>query len=289
MEVKVYILDSFTNTKDGGNPAGVVLNSDHLSEDQMMKISGIVNLSETAFISKSERADFKVRFFTPNAEVDLCGHATIAAFSLLKKLNIVKHGNYIQQTKAADLNVQVFEDGIILMDQNKPEFFECADKKLIAQSLNIKKDDLIGNVPAQVVSTGLRDIMVPVNNLKILDSINPDYDMISELSKKYNVTGMHVFTTEVLKRSDANCRNFAPLYGIPEEAATGTSSGALACYMYKHGFIDADKARKLTFEQGYSMNKPSEISASLEIENNNIVSVKVGGRAVMDREMIIEI
>lgn len=287
MDVKVCILNSFTQSRNGGNPAGVVLNSENLSEGQMMKISGIVNLSETAFVSASKLGDFKVRFFTPNAEVDLCGHATIAAFSLMSSLKMINQGNYFQETKAGLLNVQVFDDGLILMDQNRPEFYECTDKSEIAKSLNIDKQDLIENVPAQVVSTALRDIMVPVKSRKILYSIKPDFDMISKLSRKYKVTGMHVFTTQALEGGNAHCRNFAPLYDIPEEAATGTSSGALACYLYKHGFITQAAAKSLMFEQGYSMNRPSKISASLAIQAGEVISVKVGGKAVINKEMTV--
>lgn len=85
MEIKVYKINAFAKTAIGGNPAGVVVNADELSENDMKKIAGIVGLSETAFVMKSDVADFRVRFFTPTEEVDLCGHATIGTFSILLK------------------------------------------------------------------------------------------------------------------------------------------------------------------------------------------------------------
>ncbi len=79
----VYLLKSFGVDEMGGNPAGVVLDANNLSDEQKKAISKAINYSETAFVERSDKADYKVRFFTPTEEVDLCGHATIATYSLL--------------------------------------------------------------------------------------------------------------------------------------------------------------------------------------------------------------
>lgn len=83
MKIRVYTLHSFAKTMDGGNPAGVVLDAEDLLEKDMQLIAAKVGFSETAFVQKSEKASYKVRFYTPIEEVNLCGHATIAVFSLL--------------------------------------------------------------------------------------------------------------------------------------------------------------------------------------------------------------
>jgi PhzF family phenazine biosynthesis protein len=106
----------------------------------------------------------------------------------------------------------------------------------------------------------------------------PDFDAISRLSKKYNVVGYHVFTMETNFESTAHCRNFAPLLGIPEESATGTASGALSSYLWKHQ-LATDFTKPMVYEQGYSMNEPSEIFSILKIEDGVVVEVKVGGIA----------
>jgi PhzF family phenazine biosynthesis protein len=120
MKIKVFTLNSFAKTIDGGNPAGVVLNADGLSEKEMVLIAKKVALSETAFITRSSKADFKVRFFTPTDEVDLCGHATIATYSLMHTLGKIKAGNYTQETKAGILGIKIHEDGTIFMNQTLP-------------------------------------------------------------------------------------------------------------------------------------------------------------------------
>jgi PhzF family phenazine biosynthesis protein len=289
MKIKAYTLNSFAKSIEGGNPAGVVLNADHLSEKDMKKISGIIGFSETAFVMKSDLADFKVRFFTPNEEVDLCGHATIATFYALSKIGYIKPGKYSQETKAGILNAEVKEDLSIMMDQNTPSYYEIISKEEIADSLNITTDEMLEELPVQIVSTGLRDILVPVKNMEILNSINPDFEKVAEISSKYNTIGYHIFTLESLYGSMAHCRNLAPLYGIPEESATGTSNGALSCYLFKYGKINSDHTSHIVIEQGYSMEKPSEIVVSLTTEEKEIVQVKVGGKALNLSEIEVEI
>lgn len=289
MIIKAYTLNAFAKSIEGGNPAGVVLNADALSENNMKKIAGIIGFSETAFVMKSDLADFKIRFFTPNDEVDLCGHATIATFYALSNLGYLKPGKYSQETKAGILNVDVKEDLSIMMIQNTPSYYEIIDKNEIADSLNITTAEMLEELPVQIVSTGLRDILVPVKNMAIINSINPDFKKVAEHCRKYNTIGYHLFTLESLYSSMAHCRNLAPLYGIPEESATGTSNGALSCYLFKYGLIDADHASHLVIEQGYSMNKPSEIIVSLTAVANEIAQVKVGGTALNLAEIEVEI
>jgi len=283
----VHTLNSFAKTKYGGNPAGVVLQADDLSEDEMLRIAKQVGLSETAFVQKSENANYKVRFFTPNSEVDLCGHATIATFALLKNKRIIDDGILCQETKAGNLNIEIHNDKIY-MDQNIPKYYNFVAKDEVADSLNINQNDFIFQLPIQIVSTGLKDIMVPVKSLDRLLTIKPNLKKITALSKKYNVIGFHVFSLETKFASTAHCRNFAPLYNINEESATGTSNGALACYLYNYGIINVEQSSELIFEQGYSMQKPSEILVRLNIDKNKIYEVKVGGTAILKQELKIE-
>lgn len=287
MDVEVYILNSFAKTQSGGNPAGVVLGLD-LSERQMFKIAKEVGLSETAFLNKLDDNSYSIRFFTPCAEVDLCGHATIAAFSFLKSKNLISQGEYKLFTKAGEIDITIKEENIF-MTQKLPEFSEIIDKKETLPCFGIKDNDLIVDLPVQIVSTGLRDIFVPIKSLENLINMRPDFEKISQISKKYNTIGIHAFTLETMFNSTAHCRNFAPLYEIPEESATGTSNGALACYLYNYDKTTAQTSKNLVFEQGYSMNKPSEILVSLDIDNGKINSVNVGGIALLSESTTVTI
>lgn len=273
--MKIYTLNAFAKTPSWWNPAWVVLDSHKFSDEKKQQIASKLWFSETAFVEKSDKADFKVRFFTPNCEVGLCGHATIATFSLMLNLGLIKTWNYNQETKAGILSIEAKENGNIFMQQNSPTFGEIIDRNEIARSLNIPVEVISDDLPIQIVSTGLKDIMIPVKRLADLHHINPDFEKIINISKKYDVVWYHVFSLESQFDSIAHCRNFAPLYEIPEEAATWTSNWALACYLWKYWVLGQHDVNNLVFEQGYSMNRPSEIIVKLGIQEGNIFKVQV--------------
>lgn len=289
MKIKVYAVNAFSKKENGGNLAGVVLNSDNLSEKDMQQIAFKVGFSETAFVKRSNKADFKIKFFTPKEEVDLCGHATIATFVLMKSQGIIKSGKYFQETNAGVLEVDVDEESNVFMKQVLPVFYGKIDIEEIADSLNCNEDIINSSLPIEIVSTGLKDIIIPIRSLKCLFDIKPNFEKVASISRKYGVVGYHLFTLETIENGNANCRNFAPLYDIPEEAATGTSNGALACYLYKNKVIKENDIEHLIFEQGYSMNRPSKIIGSLNIKNGEIDKVQIGGSGVIIGEKEIEI
>jgi phenazine biosynthesis protein PhzF family len=282
--MQVYTLNAFSKTPQGGNPAGVVLVADHLSNNEMQQIAAKVGLSETAFVSRSNKANFRVRFFTPLQEVDLCGHATIATFYLLHYLNIIKKGSYTQETNAGILSVEV-GNGVVIMEQTAPTFYEIVDKGTIARSLNISQNDIEENLPIQVVSTGLKDIIVPVKSLRTLNAIKPNFAEVAAISKMHNTVGYHIYTLETINGNFAHCRNMAPLYGINEEAATGSASGALACYLNRYGIVSIPC--KAVFEQGHNLKRPSEINVELSRKPNGEIQVMVGGSAANIEQLSI--
>lgn len=288
-KVNVHTVNAFAKNPEGGNPAGVVLDADDLTEIQMLQVAKIVGFSETAFVSQSEKADFRVRFFTPKDEVDLCGHATIATFYLLAQKGVIQDGHYTQETKAGVLGIHVKDRNTIFMAQSPPEFLDEVSKEDVVQVLGLKESDLLPKLPCQIVSTALKDIFVPVKDLSTLQRLQPDMNRMSEMSKAYGVIGFHVFSLESQFGGIAQTRNFAPLYGIPEESATGTANGALSAYMHQHGVVDKSQAKHLVFEQGYSMENHSESLAQLTIHEGEITTVQVGGTAVAKGVLLISL
>ncbi|MCM3782286.1 PhzF family phenazine biosynthesis protein [Neobacillus mesonae] len=284
MEIEVYTLNAFAKEEHGGNPAGVVLHSDTMAampETIMQETARIVGLSETAFFEETDEADYKIRYFTPNSEVDLCGHATIAAFYLLWIQGRIDLGTHTLLTKAGMLEVTLEENGEVFLTQTPPRYFEHVDRTLIADSLQISPDDLVPDLPVQIVSTGLRDILVPIKSSQALKDINPNFEQITKISRDYQVIGYHLFTLDVEPEVLAECRNFAPLYDIPEESATGTSNGALTCYLWNNSKLPDFSSSEYMIKQGFTMNRPSEVKTRLMIDtvNQEISKVQVGGMA----------
>ena len=300
MKKVIYQVDAFSDVPFGGNPAGVVPNAVELNDKQMLNIAREMNLSETAFIFPLEdkEADYEVRFFTPTQEVDLCGHATIASFFTLASKGIITGTNNVkiikQKTKAGILPVELyFKDNKIdsvMMTQAKPKFvFDVENISELAEIMGINVND-IGlegfNLIPEAVSTGLTDIMLPVKNLSALKAINPNYARLTEYSNNLNIIGVHAFTLETEEESSTlACRNFGPAAGIDEEAATGTSNGALGAYLVKNDVLKIQDNITIICEQGYYMNRPSKIIVRLEGTKDDL-TVKVGGKAVIVMEKL---
>lgn len=277
--MRLFIADAFTAEAFGGNPAGVaVLDSEHTFPDDsfMKKLAAELKHSETAFVLPLGGCRFRLRYFTPASEVDLCGHATIAAFTVLKDIGLVCGGTSIAETKAGTIDVS-FDGDTVLMSMAEPKIirdFSSDEAASFYEAFGLSLDDCPAPLYPEAVSTGLPDIMLPVADRQCLASLKPDFPKISELSKRHNVVGFHVFSLGTDNGITADCRNFAPLYGIDEEAATGTSNGALTYYLFKRGLIRENTLN--TFLQGEAFGRPSVINSRLTGSK-----IYIGGRAVI--------
>lgn len=274
MAVTLYRVAAFPVAGNGGNEAGVVLDADTLTDNEMLSIARRVNYSETAFVMASERADYRLRFFTPTVEVPLCGHATIATFNLMRNLDLLKNERIRIETGEGILTVKIQAEQVELQ-LSPPQFGPVLDPQEIATILNLEPDDLL-SYPIQTISTGIPEIFVGVNSSQTLAKLAPDIERLEALCKKHEAVGVYVFTLDTrTDKADALGRNFIPLVGIYEESATGTASGALACYLYAHGI---KRKTQFQFEQGYALFKPSSIHVTMQIEKEEIIDLYVGGR-----------
>ncbi|MEB2279132.1 PhzF family phenazine biosynthesis protein [Lysinibacillus xylanilyticus] len=275
-----YVIDAFTATKFGGNPAGVVIH-ENLDEEFMQKFAAEVRFSETAFIKKIDNKNFDIKFFTPTEQVELCGHATIASFkALLDSCAIEDNNTYFMKTLAGTLAVEV-NQSFIMMEQAEPQLGKIFDDyDNLSYLFKIDKSkigDINVNLVPQAVSTGLWDIMLPIKTKDDLYALNPNFKALAEYTKINKVGGVHAFTLDT-EDGIAESRNFCPLYGIDEEAATGTSNGALTYYLF-HNHILNEFDQEYLFLQGHSMGRPSNILTKLINKNNP--RVMVGGQAII--------
>ena len=275
--MKFYIVDAFTSVPFGGNTAGVVLLEDDKgfpSDTLMQKIAAQLRYSETAFIKQNGERDFTIRYFTPEGEVDLCGHATIASFKVLMECGKATEGDIcLNRTLAGDLNVYVGEQ--IMMDMATPQVVgKKVEMKELYRIMAGREMETLQELPVEIISTGLPDIILPLASVEELQSLKPDMQALAKLSKELEVTGVHAFAIAD-DNYTAHVRNFAPLYGIDEESATGTANGALSYYLFRHGI--AKEGDRCTYLQGEAMGRASEISAQIEAGGK----IKVGGNAAI--------
>jgi PhzF family phenazine biosynthesis protein len=275
MKITVNLVKAFTKDKDQGNPAGVVRNANSLTSPQMLKIAQHFGFSESAFIQTSTAADYRVRFFSVLQEVDFCGHATVATFFSLVQTGLIsptqdKPVTVTQETGLGVLPVTCFADGKVMMTQKAPAFGGVlSDRSDVANLLGLEMQ-MLADLPIQVVSTGVKKLMVPVSDLSALRAIKPDLSAIINHGREHDYSGVEAFTSESFTDAgDFATRNFSPSVGIDEDPATGIAAGPLACYADKHIF-DGQK-KSLVVEQGFDMAKASIIYVDITNE------VLVGG------------
>ena len=277
--MKIYVMDAFAAKLFGGNQAGVALPERDVSDETMRLIAAELKHSETAFVWPRADGSVDLRYFTPAGEVELCGHATIASFALLRRLGLLADGRHVAHTKAGDLQISV--DGeVVWMDMAPPRWLgelTRVEWEPLYRAFGLTGADRPRDLTPQIVSTGLADIMMPVRDRETLLRARQNETRVAELSRRQKVTGVHMFCLGD-KTCTAWCSNFAPLYDIPEECATGTSNGALTYYLYRYGLVQPD--RKNVFIQGEHMRRPSEIRSRLTVEKGDAL-IRVGGQAVL--------
>lgn len=288
--IEVHLLNSFTYNGEGGNKAGVVLDADRYSSEEKQEIARKAAFPETAFVSNSHVADYKLEFFTPNKQIAHCGHATVATFSYLNQIGKIKKKNASKETIEGNRDI-VLEDGYAFMEQI-PQYYkdiEPDDVLSVINSLSLTVADLAAGYVPKISNTGVSFLIIPLNSNRALEAIEPDLDAIKAISEKYDVIGYYAFTTDpVDKNHSATTRMFAPRYGINEESATGMAAGTLSYYLFEHMDFKCDK---IIIEQGFFMPEPSksEIIVKLSVQNDKLVKLMAGGVAMADNSVYVNI
>lgn len=288
--LKFFQVDSFTQEKFKGNPAGVIPYADGLSEEEMQAIARELNNSETAFILSPTSDDHEVwvRFFTPHIEVPSCGHATIAAHYVRALLGKMETCTVVQKIGAGILPVEIFQekdDYRIVMTQGKIEFGEPLEENQseILTALGLSRQDWDNKCPLQIVSTGHSKVLVGIHSRGKLNSLHPDMTKLSEISKKINCNGFFVFVLDLKSKNTlSHGRMFAPAIGINEDPVTGNANGPLGAYLVHHQLVPLNNDI-FTFngQQGEAMGRTGIVQVSVYHKNGEPQTVKVGGHAVV--------
>ena len=280
-KLNYYIVDVFSIGKYTGNQLAVFKNASNISDDEMQRIAKEINYSETTFITSDLKDDnsFDVRIFTPNEEVPFAGHPTLGTASIIQsEILKVPVENLILNYKAGPITVSFHQqDDVIWMKQNEPIFGSTLDGNVMAEILNLDSTFIDDRFPIQEVSTGLPSIIVPLRTLEDLKKVKINKDKYFELIKLTDAKSILVFAPEAYhSENDINVRDFAEYYGIPEDAATGSSNGCLASYLDKYNYF-LKKEIEIRVEQGYEINRPSLLFLKAN-EDNGKINVFVGGK-----------
>lgn len=290
-EVRVITVDSFTQCRFGGNPAAVIPEASAIPQMYYPQIANEINLAQTAFVDEIEKDMYYIEFYTPNREINFSGHATIAAFYVLGRMGFIRpieNGKKIVHAKLKNgqiLDVEIeydnYEAGLVSILSpeitTNDKFSDIINKKSIRKVLKIKESDISEVIIGEAFQG---DIFVSLKNKEVLDSLRVDPWALRALNEKTGTQGLFAMTEEIEKpKLHTYARYFSPLFGIMEEAATGSSAVVAGKILLDRKNID-----NIEIYQGQMMKRPARID--VEYRDGNIW-MSGHSRLVMDGIMKI--
>lgn len=290
-KIIVYQIDSFTKEKFKGNPAGVVVNADGLSERQMQMIARELNNSETAFLFSPTDAgyDGMIRYFTPTKEVPICGHATIAAMYAKALEENLGSCIFNIKTQVGILPFEIIrteEDYQVVMTQGAFSLSDTLPPNVnnrIINALGLDIEDLEKKCPIQIASTGHSKVMIGINSREKLNHLTPNFNELIQLSTEIQCNGYFVFTFDSGNKDILTYgRMFAPAIGINEDPVTGNANGPLGGYLIQNKIV-APQHNNFCFKacQGEAINRLGCMTVYVEIDNDTPKTIQIKGDAVV--------
>ncbi len=279
-------VDAFTDVPLGGNPCAVVFDADPLDDAMRLAIAREMNLSETAFVVRSDVADFGARYFTPAEEIPLAGHPTIATvFALAESGRLALRGDVTTITLELKVGpIQVYVETVngkvarVVMTQLAPRFLATYASEKVMPVFGLSAEDALPGVPLQTVSTGTPQLMIPVKNLDVLRRVQLDIPVYTALRGGGDFFSAHLFCLEgTTAAGDTFARHFVVPPDLVEDPFTGSATGGMGAYLWHYGLIASPR---FTAEQGHWMERPGQASVEVLGPAEAITGVRVGGGAV---------
>jgi len=285
--IEIFEYNAFTEQPFAGNPAGVVTDASGLGDDTMQRIARQMNLAETAFLVPPSipDADVRLRWFTPAMEVELCGHATIAAFTAAAERGVFPVAdNEVRELKVDTLSgllrIRIARrDGRpeVAMQIPVPTFEPLAlDRDAFASLWGVTANDLAGE---WLVHTVLNYWYFPVPDQKLLQSLTLDAERLSKIDSTAAFT---FWTTDTIDSdSDWHLRFFAPFQGVAEDIVTGSAQGPMGvvCLGSRSEAVQNGWS-ELKGEQGDCLGRPGRVRVRVLQEDGAVSDVEIAGGAV---------
>ena len=288
-KIQIHQVDAFTLDRFTGNPAGVVLDADGLTDAQMLAIARELNNADTAFLFAPDGPDHdvRVRFFTPRTEAGFVGHATVAAHHVLSGRSAAP-ARLRQKSKAGIVDIEIRGSGRerrIAVRQNPPQLGrELNDRERLAvlDALALATDDLDPRCPLRVAGASSTRLLIGVRGAEPLNHLKPDMSRLTTLSAQIGAAGYFVFALKPQAGDHlTESRMFCPALGIAEDPVSGNAHGLLGVYLVHHGLLAHDR-RKAVFQgvQGRWLQRPGRVEIELEMTGGVPSSVWIIGQAV---------
>jgi trans-2,3-dihydro-3-hydroxyanthranilate isomerase len=296
-EYRFLQVDVFTDAPFGGNPLAVFPEAEGLTSEEMQKVAREMNLSETTFVLPPDdpSADFKVRIFTPRAELPFAGHPVVGTHWVLAHLGRVDLKEPATEVRfelgvgVLPASLEVVEGRVerVVMTSDQPKFLEVLDEVTeLAQGLGLQVEAITDSqLPVQAASTGMLHVMVPVRSLaevQALDASKLDLPALERACGPLGRDSVCVFTLETERpEATVHVRMFAPMLGVPEDPATGSANGTVGAYLVHHQAVPVrEGTNHLVSEQGAEIGRPSTLYVLVDVSGGEITRVRVAGNVV---------
>jgi PhzF family phenazine biosynthesis protein len=280
---QVQLVSVFAAGPGGGNPAPIVIDASGMSDAEMQQIARTYG-HESGFVlppPPDSNCDFEFRFWVPNHEMSMCGHATVGAVWLLDHAGKVPRDRLAIWTKSGRVEAHIGKraTGGAAVEISQPagriEALPDPENIEILDVLGITPD-LLAPFPIHNARTSRVKTLIPLARARDLDRLRPDFASIEALCERIGSTGLYPYAPSDNDRQIFDARQFPKASGYPEDAATGIAAAALSFGLLANGMVEASE-RAITIRQGRAMQRPSEISIRFQLDQGRPSGCWLGG------------
>jgi PhzF family phenazine biosynthesis protein len=296
---RAFQVDAFTRTLFSGNPAGVVLDADDLSDDEMQKLARELGRGDTAFISSAtaDDHDLRMRFFTSKCEVPFVGHATVAAHFVRSTLDGMPDKPLRQLCGTGIVNIDVrsrdgaTEVGMSLSPPRSTRELQAAELDAVLDALGVSHGDLDARCPPEIFVTGSTRMMLALRTAQSLALLHPNLEALARLTPHLGAEGYFVFALNGEgSQVQTEARMFCPAIGVPEDAVSGNAHGMLGAFLVRHRLlVPQNGVARFRGQQGRALGRPGEVRVEVQEYGGEAYSVRVAGNAVIVFETRIQL
>jgi PhzF family phenazine biosynthesis protein len=288
---RLFLVDTFTRERFGGNPAAVVLDAEQLSDDEMRRLARELHGTEVAFVLAADAPDhdIEIRFFSPRREVTFIGHAALAAHYVRAIADGLPKGKVRQKSGNAVVEVEVTgtaPDLRVTLHQSPAAFGPVVPEERCApvlDALGISSASLHPACPMQVMSKWNSRLLIGLNSPDALESLQPDMQALMHLPPRVGADGFFVFALQA--GSDplvTESRMFCPVIGVPEDPVSGNAHAMLGVYLVHHGLLASNgHPARLIGRQGRFVDRPGQVEVQVEASGKRATAVQVAGDATI--------
>jgi len=285
----VHLVNVFAAGPGGGNPAPTVADASGMSDAEMQAVARGYG-HESGFVLPApvgSNCDFAFRFWVPNHEMEMCGHATVGAVWLLDRLGKLPRDQISISTRSglveAHVSSRSAEAGAeveVSQPKGRVEPLHGVEAEILSV-LGIAASAL-APLPIQNSSTSRVKTLVPLRSVAVLDGLQPDFQRVEELCERIGSTGLYPYAPSDLGDQVFDARQFPKSSGYPEDAATGIAAAALSFGLLESGLVEAGD-RRIRVRQGRAMGRPSEIVLRFRVDDGGRVQgCWLGGNVRME-------